>query len=93
MSSRNGLFQQDEEGNTDDPIEIHNTADEEQCHQKSATHEAKSPVFDSHPKGTERSRAPMMRHELKWAAAVLKASVLKWRELVKARYDEHDPSK
>ena len=76
------FLQEDEERKTADPPQAHHTSKEEQSHQDPAAPEAEGPVFDAHPKGAQVARFPMRGNEVHRRAAVPKAGVFGWRQLV-----------
>jgi hypothetical protein len=79
------LFDQIEQRQGDDLIEVHDAAKEQDCHQAPTTTETVDAVVSPHLKGSRVALLPMMHQETHWASAMLEAGLLQRGELVGAR--------
>ena len=64
MSCRHGLLEQDQQGQPDDPGEVHDPADEQEKHQEPAAADTVRAMHHPHAQGAGGPASPMLRQEM-----------------------------
>src|SRR4051812_38431059 len=73
---RNGLLQQNEDSQADDPKQIHDAAEKQQPHQKPAAPQAIAAMLKPHSEGAQPTWSPALDEETNWRSAMAQADCL-----------------
>ena len=85
MTGGDGPFEQNEQGEARDPVEVHHPAEKQEAHQEPAAAHAESAVHETHAQRAAGVPPPMGAKECKRRSAVAKTGMLNRGELVEAR--------
>src|SRR6516162_4076093 len=88
MAHWDRLFEQNETGETGNPKEVHDAAEEQEAHQEPAASQAIGAVLEPHAKGAAWARPPLLGEEGERRAAVPQAHAFDRGELPCAGGDE-----
>jgi hypothetical protein len=76
MAHLDRLLQQDKTGETGDPEQLHDAANEQEAHQEPATSQAIGAVLEAHAEGPEPAGPPLLGKKAQGRAAMPRANAL-----------------